>query len=403
MLLVGCIGEKGAASENVVTSEEKPEVINVDSIAPEPELLVSYKLPKSSEHMSFNDIKSKKNVSYIHIGTPLPHVDLGEEVKVGKKLKKSKKSKMHRDTVCIQMGDSLRRVDEICDLIRAEYEKHNTVKQEVVLMADERAHMGIIEAVRRELRRSNVVSKIYYATCKSNGVGNVGFITEIDYPSWSRYEDDEEPKRYVISLQPSNRSEWEKAHPSHHALCLNINREGQILICEDFGEQTISTGLDQVKGRAKEYILKGYDYPEQRKTKSDKQTKIELADGSVWDHPVSKAVIYLMCEDRTDYGDYISVLDQLTGVVNDIRNDLAMSKFGKSYYELSGPEKGAILKVIPHSYYETEQQLFMPPPPQKTEIKIYSDVLEIITNEERLLPISTSISTSMRILYCSSR
>ena len=102
---------------------------------------------------------------------------------------------------------------------------------------------------------------------------------------------------------------------------------------------------------AKEFVLNPYDdpnYPE----KEDEE--FELPDGSKWVYPVSQGVISLQTADETPYQTYIMVQNELTRAFNEIRDDVAMRKFGVKFSELSKDERKVITKAVPMKISEAE-------------------------------------------------
>jgi len=75
-------------------------------------------------------------------------------------------------------------------------------------------------------------------------------------------------------------------------------------------------------------------------------------------YPISKQVISLQNDRGTSYEMYIKVQNELAAAYNELRNDLAMSKFGKSYDELvtlKDEEKiKAIRTIYPQRISEAE-------------------------------------------------
>ena len=109
--------------------------------------------------------------------------------------------------------------------------------------------------------------------------------------------------------------------------------------------------LDALKDKAKEFILnplEDKDLPEK------KPTVIDMPDGSKWTYPVSEGVISLQNTRDTSYERYIEVQNELTRAFNEVRNELAMSKFNKQFEELTEAENKVITKAIPMKISEAE-------------------------------------------------
>ena len=114
--------------------------------------------------------------------------------------------------------------------------------------------------------------------------------------------------------------------------------------------------LDALKDKAKEFILnplEDKDLPEK------KPTVIDMPDGSKWTYPVSEGVISLQNTRDTSYERYIEVQNELTRAFNEVRNELAMSKFNKQFEDLTEAENKVITKAIPMKISEAEPRKMM--------------------------------------------
>lgn len=79
--------------------------------------------------------------------------------------------------------------------------------------------------------------------------------------------------------------------------------------------------------------------------------------------PVSKQIISLQNDNGTSYDMYIKVQNELVGAYNELRNEFAQQKFGKTYQELQQQTNGskkaeqqleAVKKVYPQRISEAE-------------------------------------------------
>ena len=66
---------------------------------------------------------------------------------------------------------------------------------------------------------------------------------------------------------------------------------------------------------------------------------IPMPDGSTWTYPQSKGIVSLNSDVGTSYDIYVQVQNELTRAFNEIRNDVAMQKFGKPFTSLSEEER----------------------------------------------------------------
>ncbi|MGC9375126.1 MAG: ExbD/TolR family protein [Bacteroidales bacterium] len=69
---------------------------------------------------------------------------------------------------------------------------------------------------------------------------------------------------------------------------------------------------------------------------------------------VPKGIISLQNDRGTSYGMYIKVQNELAAAYNELRDELAMSKFGKRYENLIPEQQDAIKKIYPQIISEAE-------------------------------------------------
>ena len=133
-------------------------------------------------------------------------------------------------------------------------------------------------------------------------------------------------------------------------------KERNLLLVFVSGSGNIMAGgkvisLNALKDKAKEFILnplEDKDLPEK------KPTDIEMPDGSKWTYPVSEGVISLQNTRDTSYEVYIQVQNELTRAFNEVRDDVAMQKYGKVFNDLTEEERKVITKAIPMKISEAE-------------------------------------------------
>ncbi|MBN1822198.1 MAG: biopolymer transporter ExbD [Prolixibacteraceae bacterium] len=69
---------------------------------------------------------------------------------------------------------------------------------------------------------------------------------------------------------------------------------------------------------------------------------------------VTKGVISLRNDVGTSYGKYIAVQNELVGAINDLREELSKSKFGKPFNDLNKEQQDAIKTIVPSKISEAE-------------------------------------------------
>ena len=138
-------------------------------------------------------------------------------------------------------------------------------------------------------------------------------------------------------------------------------KERNLLLVFVSGSGNIMAGgkvisLDALKEKAKEFILNPLD---DKDLPEKKPTDIEMPDGSKWTYPVSEGVISLQNTRDTSYQRYIEVQNELTRAFNEVRDEVAMSKFGKKFADLDDAERKVITKAIPMKISEAEPRKMM--------------------------------------------
>ena len=133
-------------------------------------------------------------------------------------------------------------------------------------------------------------------------------------------------------------------------------KERNLLLVFVSGSGNIMAGgkviaLNALKDKAKEFILNPLD---DKDLPEKKVTDIEMPDGSKWAYPVSEGVISLQNTRDTSYQVYIQVQNELTRAFNEVRDEVAMSKFGKEFADLDEAERKVITKAIPMKISEAE-------------------------------------------------
>lgn len=69
---------------------------------------------------------------------------------------------------------------------------------------------------------------------------------------------------------------------------------------------------------------------------------------------VSKGIISLQNDRGTSYGTYLTVQNELAAAYNELRDELAMKRFGKKFEECSEEQQDAIQDIYPQKISEAE-------------------------------------------------
>jgi len=105
--------------------------------------------------------------------------------------------------------------------------------------------------------------------------------------------------------------------------------------------------VEDLRVKAKEFIAN----PNDLETLPEKEPVQVPLFGEVM---VSKGVISLRNDLDTKYGTYIAVQNELVGAINELRDELAMDKFGKKYVDCDEEQQEAVRTVYPSRISEAE-------------------------------------------------
>ncbi len=155
--------------------------------------------------------------------------------------------------------------------------------------------------------------------------------------------------RMLPPMPPENQKQEDIKVKERNLFLVLISGSGNIMAGTPANQEVID--LRQLKEKAKEFILNPMD-SEDLPEKNDKE--IELADGSKWVYPESQGVISLQTTRDTNYQAYIMVQNELTRAFNEVRDDVAMHKFGAKFSELPEEQRNAVSKAVPQKISEAE-------------------------------------------------
>ena len=155
--------------------------------------------------------------------------------------------------------------------------------------------------------------------------------------------------RVLPPMPPENQKQEDIKVKERNLFLVLVSGSGNIMVGTPNNQEF--TDLHQVKDRTKEFILNPMD-DENLPEKTAKE--IELADGSKWVYPESQGVVSLQTTLETDYQTYIMVQNELTRAFNEVRDEVAMQKFGKKFSELEKGDRDAVSKAVPLKISEAE-------------------------------------------------
>lgn len=155
--------------------------------------------------------------------------------------------------------------------------------------------------------------------------------------------------RMLPPMPPEDQQQEEIKVKERNLFLVFINGRGDIMAGASGKQEPID--LSQLKERAKEFIVNPMDDPNLPE-RIDKE--IELTDGSKWVYPVSEGVISLQTTRDTNYQSYIMVQNELTRAFNEVRDEVAIRKFGAKFADLPEDQRNAISKAVPLKISEAE-------------------------------------------------
>ncbi len=146
----------------------------------------------------------------------------------------------------------------------------------------------------------------------------------------------------MLPPMPQDEQKQDQDVKQRNVLQVYVSRFDNIMVG---GERMDITGL---KDKTKEFILNVAD--DENLPEKEVQ-RIEL----IGDYPVSKGVVSLQNDRGTSYDIYIQVQNELTRAFNEVRDEVARSKFGgRKFMELPEEQRKAIQEAVPLKISEAE-------------------------------------------------
>ncbi|MBE6288261.1 MAG: biopolymer transporter ExbD [Mediterranea massiliensis] len=129
-------------------------------------------------------------------------------------------------------------------------------------------------------------------------------------------------------------------------LTIFLNFQDQLMVGDAF------VSVDQVRERAKEFIANPND-------DEDKPEKHVMNVEFFGDVQVTKNhVISLRCDRGSSYKVYLAVQNELVAAYNELRDELAQSKWGKKYADLNEDQQKAIRDIYPQKISEAQPKKY---------------------------------------------
>lgn len=155
--------------------------------------------------------------------------------------------------------------------------------------------------------------------------------------------------RMLPPIPPENQKQEEVKVKDRNLFLVLIDGSGNIMGGNSSNKEYID--IRQLKDRAKEFILNPMN-DENLPEKEDKE--IALPGGGTWVYPISLGVISLQTTRETGYQVYIMVQNELTRAFNEVRDEVAMQRFGAKFMNLQEEQRKAISEAVPLKISEAE-------------------------------------------------
>lgn len=155
--------------------------------------------------------------------------------------------------------------------------------------------------------------------------------------------------RMLPPIPPEDQQQEEVKVKERNLFLVLINGSGQIMAGQPGKQEFIE--LRDLKNKTREFVLnplEDEDLPEKE------ETVFDLPDGSKWTYPVSLGVVSLQTTRDTGYQPYIMVQNELARAFNEIRDEVALKKFGDKFESLNSEQRDIITKAVPLKISEAE-------------------------------------------------
>lgn len=175
----------------------------------------------------------------------------------------------------------------------------------------------------------------------SASLADIAFLLLIFFLTTSSMDTDIGLERRLPPLAPDVEQDDAPPIKERNVFIVLVNKDNQLLVEGEWLQ------IGQLREKAKEFL----ENPNDSENLPEKEVKEVDFFGEM---PISKGVISLQNDLGTQYGVYLAVQNELVGAVNELRNELAMSKFGKPVDLLPKEQQDAVREIYPQRISEAE-------------------------------------------------
>jgi biopolymer transport protein ExbD len=145
----------------------------------------------------------------------------------------------------------------------------------------------------------------------------------------------------VLPPMPDSEQEDDQQIRERNIFTVRVNSQDMLLVGGQLED------LRNLRDRAKEFIANPNDM-------ANLPEKVDEEVEYFGEVPISRQVISLQNARGTSYGMYIKVQNELTAAYNELRDELAMDRFGRVYDRLDSDQQDAVRKIYPMRISEAE-------------------------------------------------
>ncbi|WP_298071700.1 biopolymer transporter ExbD [uncultured Bacteroides sp.] len=180
----------------------------------------------------------------------------------------------------------------------------------------------------------------------SSSTADMAFLLLIFFLITTSMDTDRGLARRLPEPPQENQKQEDKEIKDRNILQVFVNFNDQLMCGSDY------VSVEQLREKAKEFIANPYN-----DEKLPEKVSVEVPFFGT--QMVTKFhVISLRCDRGTSYKAYIAVQNELVVAYNELRNELAQSKWQKDYADLNEEQQDAIRQIYPQVISEAEPKKY---------------------------------------------
>ena len=180
----------------------------------------------------------------------------------------------------------------------------------------------------------------------SSSTADMAFLLLIFFLITTSMDTDRGLARRLPEPPQENQKKEDKDIKERNILQVIVNFNDQLMCGNDY------VSVEQLRAKAKEFIANPYN-DEKLPEKVAKEVPFFGTQMVTKFH-----VISLRCDRGTSYKAYIAVQNELVAAYNELRNELAQSKWQKNYADLNEEQQEAIREIYPQVISEAEPKKY---------------------------------------------